>query len=423
MSSQSPVASGWNRGPCGESLADLARGRTVGRLFGEQVADQPAQDRAGIQPRDAQLAVGLIGLARQHPDAQDAEAVEIVGAIDRRVGADLRVATGLIQRPRRRRPDREAGVNPREIELWRSVDEQDLAGAEPAVRQPQPMGLLQRTGQGADMLDGVGAGPRPGRGPGRGHRGRTAPLQGDVGRVGLQPRIEHADCRVMRQLGRQPDPRDQPLPAHGYDPRAAQLADLDRRRADPVRFRPIRDPVRTGPELGQESVTVKPHRSPRSEPAPTSPTRHRPIRQVHLTRRHAVKISPTPTEADERRTTRGGRRGAGRSEGLEGPAVGPGGSLGLKGDRRPPAAVVDHRVGPPGEAPRLGLDRLLGDDPGRAETPRLRQEDGVEAEPTQDLPGLFSVQPQLPVGVRRRAGRSPGGAADPRRPRRSAIRD
>ena len=74
----------------GEPLLDLARGRALGRIVGEQLADQVAQGRAGIEAGAAELAVHRSGPARQQPDEQRAQAVEVGRAVGRQAAVGSR---------------------------------------------------------------------------------------------------------------------------------------------------------------------------------------------------------------------------------------------------------------------------------------------------------------------------------------------
>src|SRR5262249_23094445 len=93
----------------------------------------------------------------------------------------------------------------------------------------------------------------------------------DVGRLSIEPRIEHADGRGMFELLRQPEPADQRPPSPGVRPRPAQVADLDRRLVIALDRRAIGDPVRARTELGQEPVSIQRHRSPRPARLARSP--------------------------------------------------------------------------------------------------------------------------------------------------------
>ena len=264
-----------------EPLLHLAGGRAFGRIAGEQLADQVPQGRAVIEPGAAGSWSESIGPAGQQPGEQGPQAVE-VGRAD-----GSQAAPAPHRRERRRwtatvagstgKPNRGAG----EVELrLSSVDQEHLAGTEPAVGQSQSMGRSRGAGQVADQLHRLVTGLRPVHIHRRCERRRTDPFQDHVGRVVRQPELEHADRRRMLELGRQAEPRSQPSPTAGSLPRRAHV---DKPRLPSHRLRPRpgtrsrRDRPQAGPGAGSgrdSSLTSNssgpspPATPPRSQPSP-----------------------------------------------------------------------------------------------------------------------------------------------------------
>ena len=139
MPAKYPVASIGESSSASRFL-DLERGGTIGWIVRQQATDQIPQRRAAVTLGTRRSSDRPTCLAGQQPREQRTEVAEIGGALvdqadvcvrDGERVVDCLVACGF---------DREAGQCSGEIELGRSsVDQRDLTGTEPAVRQSQAM--------------------------------------------------------------------------------------------------------------------------------------------------------------------------------------------------------------------------------------------------------------------------------------------